>query len=476
MAINRMNLLRLKHHSSHGPQSNRLLSPTFLFALWSSLALPSLVHAETCITATCHANLGAFKEKHAPVAKGECLACHVRKSAEHPVKGGKSFALAAKGGALCAMCHKGIGKLRYVHVPVREGDCLSCHNPHGASKRNLIEVGDDQNKMCLPCHDGLPTTERYLHGPFSSGECTTCHSPHDSDERFLLKKKEKELCFTCHSEFPIEMQKAGYIHPPVKEKPCASCHNPHGSSAPHILKQKLPDLCIKCHQSMGRKLKLLKTPHKPVVEGKLCRNCHSSHFSKGRGLLPEDRKGLCLGCHNTENLGNPPLRNIAKELAGKKSLHGPIQKGSCSGCHDPHGSNFSKGLLEKYPEGTYAPFADESYDLCLKCHKKNLLRFADTSIYTEFRNGKRNLHYVHVADRVKGHTCRACHEIHASNGAKLISEEGVPFGQWKILLHFEKTATGGSCAPGCHRRYAYDRDKPVDYSVAPRKLGPVKKN
>ena len=61
----------------------------------------------------------------------------------------------------------------------------------------------------------------------------------------------------------------------------------------------------------------------------------------------------------------------------------------------------------------------------------------------------------------KGRTCRICHEPHASNGEKLISKEGAQFGEWKIPINFKITSTGGSCAPGCHREFKYDRKKPV---------------
>jgi hypothetical protein len=64
----------------------------------------------------------------------------------------------------------------------------------------------------------------------------------------------------------------------------------------------------------------------------------------------------------------------------------------------------------------------------------------------------------------KGRTCRACHETHASNKAKHI-RDSVPFGPggWELPIGYEKTATGGSCAPGCHSAYTYDRVSPVIY-------------
>ena len=153
---------------------------------------------------------------------------------------------------------------------------------------------------------------------------------------------------------------------------------------------------------------------------------------KARALLPTDEKSTCLGCHGKDDLGKPALKNIQKEITGKKYVHGPIQKGECKACHDPHGSNFFRHPPGTIPLGVYVPYKAGLYDACLNCHEKNLLRFADTTLYTKFRNGSRNLHFVHVANGRKGRTCRVCHEPHASDGEKLIRKEGLKFGDWKI--------------------------------------------
>lgn len=435
-------------------------------ALGIFLISATSVRADSCVTNSCHPAIGALKIQHQPVKDGDCLSCHLQKVKEHPITKGKSFELTAKGADLCTQCHEAMGKKRVIHSPVKEGDCLSCHKVHGAANRYLLDVGEDQTELCFGCHDSAPFKQKYMHGPVAVGACTNCHSPHESDENALLRGASRSLCLKCHVDFAKAMQTAAVIHPPVKEKPCTACHNPHSSSSVFVLKEKMPDLCISCHPAIGKKLKTAKVIHKPVLEGKLCGNCHSTHFSAAKGLLSGDEKSVCLSCHNTDNLGKPPLKNIQKELEGKnKQLHGPIQKGKCGGCHDPHASDFPKMFPGKYPADFYLPYKEGSYDFCLKCHEKNLLRYPDTSIYTKFRNGNQNLHYLHVADTRKGRTCRACHVAHAGDGQNLINKDGASFGDWQIPTRFEPTATGGSCAPGCHRKVSYDREKPVSYGT-----------
>ena len=190
---------------------------------------------------------------------------------------------------------------------------------------------------------------------------------------------------------------------------------------------------------------------------------------------------MCLGCHASDKLGNPPLKNIKKDIfekpapsKGKRKkavqeqkekafLHGPVKERKCVGCHDPHGSANFRILTGPYPAGFYAPYQEGMYDFCLQCHDRYLLRFKETTLYTEFRNGNSNLHLVHVGDKRKGRSCRICHEPHASDGQKLISLEGTPFGDWSIPISYKSTPTGGSCAPGCHQPLAYDRETPVVY-------------
>jgi predicted CXXCH cytochrome family protein len=308
-----------------------------------------------------------------------------------------------------------------------------------------------------------------VHGPVAVGECDHCHEAHESNEKRLLKGKMKDVCLVCHAEFGRQMKEAAVVHAPVQLDTCNSCHMPHATDNKFLLKKPLPDLCIGCHVKIANKHNDSKVKHKPLVQTLGCSGCHSSHFAPAKGLIPGDEKTMCLNCHGGDTQGTMPLKNMTKEMAGKKFLHGPIQKNRCAPCHDPHGSNNYRLLKGNYPAELYTPYRDDSFSFCLTCHEKDMLRYPETTVYTKFRNGKRNLHYVHVANKRKGRSCKVCHDIHASNGERLISPEGAPFGEWMIPLRFKMTRTGGSCAPGCHRPFDYDREKPADYITEPQK-------
>ena len=427
-----------------------------------TVLIPSLAAAaDTCLSGSCHMAVVAAKRPHSPAKEGECDSCHRKDSKDHPTPGRKGFSLVASGAKLCAQCHESPGKGDVTkHYPFTEGNCTACHKPHGADGKFLLENSDNLGELCFNCHDKVPFGQAVIHGPVATGSCVTCHDPHRSAHKHLLKKDGQEGCLSCHTDMSKLITSATYVHPPIKVSGCVSCHDPHSSNNKFLTRKKLPDLCLDCHKSLEDKLSKITNPHKPLTEPGSCGTCHATHASSFSRLLISSEKDLCLGCHGVANLGTPPLRNIKTELQGKKYLHGPISMGKCTICHDPHGNGRYRSLVNSYPKDLYSPYKEGIYDLCLQCHNKNLLRFAETTLYTGFRNGKRNLHYVHVVDSRKGRSCRVCHEPHASNTEKLISGSGSSFGTWNIPINFRITATGGSCAPGCHRPLKYDRETP----------------
>ncbi len=125
---------------------------------------------------------------------------------------------------------------------------------------------------------------------------------------------------------------------------------------------------------------------------------------------------LCLVCHNEEMetpFGN--IINMAKFLDDNSYIHGPIMKGDCSACHNPHGSDYWRIVKKFFPQEFYAPFSLGMYELCFSCHDKTKALTEKTSTVTGFRNGQTNLHFMHVNKDYKGRTCKACHDIHGSN-------------------------------------------------------------
>ena len=406
---------------------------------------------------TCHRKLLKGKYVHPPVEQ-TCLNCH-ESIGPHPLsrQGMKGWKFVQDPPALCAMCHTPFGKKKYVHPPVKEGKCTACHKPHASDEpKLLIKSGKD---LCLTCH---PDKMSYanLHAPTAEGKCLSCHLPHESDNKSLLVRSGNDLCFGCHPDMKEVMKKKG-LHPALLNG-CTSCHNPHGSPYKKMLPAEGDKLCFLCHARIGEIAEKSKFSHAPLKSEKGCATCHSPHATDNAKLLLKDGKELCLECH----------KNVLKK--NMTVLHGPIRDGVCTPCHNPHGSDNNKLLMKEFSTDPYAPYTDNQFALCFSCHNRDMLKDPKTSEATGFRDGERNLHYLHVNRRSKARSCILCHEIHGGLQQKLIAEN-VIFGHWDLPLGFIKTDTGGSCTPGCHKTFNYDRKTPGKAPESITKPKPEKK-
>ncbi len=403
---------------------------------------------QSCVTAKCHAQIGKEQFVHQPVSEGQCDACHTQ-------TGKHKFAPITEAGQLCEQCHEKKTGQKVVHPPVQKGQCTKCHDPHQSPyKYQLRAKGAD---LCFLCHDRSRFSGAFVHGPAAVGSCTTCHSPHQSDNAKLLMTQGNDLCFTCHPDMGEGIKNAKFVHTPVRDS-CVNCHSPHSGN----FRYNLPadpnrDLCLTCHADKEQDLKDATVPHKALDGERKCLTCHDPHYSSNPRQLRKQPVELCLSCHDREYNGqNGKLANMKAVLQSSSDKHGPIREGDCSGCHNPHGSKNFRMLREVFPPVFYAPYNEDNYKLCFMCHENSIANDEFTTTLTNFRNGNRNLHYVHVHKTVKGRTCRACHDPHGSNNPKHI-RDSVPFGKWQLPIGYQKTPTGGSCQPGCHPRVGYDR-------------------
>lgn len=414
---------------------------------------------DSCITSKCHATMGKDKFVHGPVVAGECTVCHgnVTEHKDNPEK--HKFGLIKEIDKTCYTCHGTFKPKKFLHNPVEMGECTACHSPHGSSyKFQLIAEGGD---LCFNCHDKELVSGKYVHGPAAVGGCIACHDPHAADYEKNLKATGPALCFGCHTDQEEAFQKATVRHKPVTED-CIKCHNPHSEAEQFMLRANAPTLCFGCHKEKEEWVIKVPVQHGALMVGKSCLNCHEPHVSNIAKRLSMAPMDLCLSCHDKEvkTPEGKTLTNMKKLLEDNKDHHGPIKQKDCSGCHNPHGSENFRILRNQYPSNFYMPFSNENYNLCFSCHEKTIVQSPATTKLTNFRNGEVNLHFKHVKNPGKGRTCRACHETHASNYPKHI-RASVPYGKWELPLNYQKTETGGSCSPGCHKSKSYDRAKMV---------------
>lgn len=421
---------------------------------------PPAGYTGSCTASECHGEFAKRQSVHAPVAQGACDSCHEATNA-----GEHTFALTTEEAELCLDCHDEDdfpGSLQ--HAPFSRGECTACHDPHGGDGPHLLMV-ESVAEVCADCHDEVLDDLKHLHGPVDAGECTSCHNPHAADHPKLLFAETDKLCLKCHEDMAKRISQGVFVHEPVRGE-CTTCHGAHGGENRMFLVTAGSQLCFDCHEEIEETIEDAEVPHKAVTTDRACMNCHNPHASGFDHGLIKETMSLCTGCHNKRlGEGEGSTSNIALQLAERPRHHGPIEQKDCVACHEPHGGANFRLLSEAYPKRFYTPFKEESYAICFSCHEVELLEDEETDEATGFRNGERNLHFLHVNRPYKGRTCRACHEPHAGRKAKMIAES-VRFGAWMLPINFEQSETGGSCAPGCHRAYSYDRRKPVENFTA----------
>jgi predicted CXXCH cytochrome family protein len=232
--------------------------------------------------AMCHADVAdsmhQAKRVHAPAVLG-CTNCHdphasdERFALRQPVKQ-TCFACHAD-------LEKTVRGASAPHAAVFTGaECGNCHDPHAADRVHLLR--DDQAELCLRCHDRqiestsgrmianmapLIQDRRFLHGPVESGNCVACHNIHGATHSRLLRDRFTEefyasfdldnyaLCFDCHDPDLVTAERTTaltnfrdgdvnlhYLHVNRQKRgrTCRACHDIHGSNLPAHMAESVP--------------------------------------------------------------------------------------------------------------------------------------------------------------------------------------------------------------------------------------------
>lgn len=260
-------------------------------------------------------------------------------------------------GEKCKECHTDLVKAFSMNIHSKAGaynvkgaGCESCHGAavnHAASgdKAAIINPGKIDSKTasatCLKCHS-KGKGQMFWHGSIHESQkvgCVACHKVHSGNDKLLAKKKEIDLCLTCHINVRSEMFKRSK-HPmrdsssPSGEgkMACSSCHNAHGAKGEKLINAKsFNDKCFECHTE--KKAPLL-WEHSPVKED--CLTCHNAHGSSNDKMLVTKVPRLCQQCHMQ---GRHQTGNL-----GTNSVYA-FNRG-CLNCHPMvHGSNHPSGAV-----------------------------------------------------------------------------------------------------------------------------------
>ena len=243
------------------------------------------------------------------------------------------------------------GKQENPRTPAAKEGCESCHGS-GADHANAgggkgvggifsFDKKVDANSKslkCLSCHEETTHLAFWDNGRHKSAgiSCDNCHSIHGGAEK-SLKAAPPELCFGCHKNIMMMVNKQS--HHPIKEgrMNCTSCHNPHGGFGEKMIKaDSVNELCYECH---AEKRGPFRWEHPPVVEN--CLNCHQIHGSNHNYMLVRKPPQLCQSCHDV-GIHAMPMYNSRDTFKGSDTdfYKKRFVSRACLNCHtNIHGSN-----------------------------------------------------------------------------------------------------------------------------------------
>lgn len=357
------------------------------------------------------------------------------------------------------------------HTAEKRGFCINCHWPHGwpddqapasdyprlwVERYDTTSNGsdpDDAEDLCFTCHDGSPAGSN-IRGDFLKGTNGT---------------------FIFHHPVKDSEQTAG------RSVECINCHNPHRatSSNKHKGVDGIDINGVPIGEGTANPV--------DIVEYELCFKCHGDTYNATRPNTSNKRLDFQTAnsaFHPVVGTGRNQSSNLNDQLLGGLSTSSQIK---CTDCHNsnatadvqgpasgsaaqtkgPHGSTNRFILRGNYWMDLLGPSAwdQNNFELCFLCHDVNRLVLANrrqdgaaTNFYDDI-NGKDNLHWKHLEDRVDKArpTCKNCHfNIHSNRTASNtqynidgVTTEFPPNGVHTHLINFspDVQAIGGRTKP-----------------------------
>ncbi|MBI4697558.1 MAG: cytochrome c3 family protein [Nitrospirae bacterium] len=215
----------------------------------------------------------------------------------------------ANASCVTASCHSNMGKKKYVHAAgVDARFCVKCHEIVKDGEHTFRKISSNTRTLCIQCHgEGIKAPAELkdppprivfedknmqFHPLFIAGECTACHDAHESNFYKHLKVQYPDEFYALYTEKTYAL--------------CINinCHKgfEKALTAPRTLTDTMfRNGNVNLHYS-----------HVSIPKGRTCRTCHQicypQHVSKNPKLIRESfpfgKRALTLTFEKTETGGD----------------------------------------------------------------------------------------------------------------------------------------------------------------------------
>jgi DmsE family decaheme c-type cytochrome len=224
---------------------------------------------------------------------------------EYPLTNPATAGVAVTAG-ICAGCHQNSHQQNMQEGnphPKNGVGCTDCHQVHGVTRAGLLK--EREVDLCYGCHTNVrgEFAQPYRH-PVSDEivRCSDCHMSLSENKKRLSFARIDQACFQCHQYFqgPFPYEHQATIGWSTEEGGCMTCHRPHGSNNPRILNRPYEppnyNLCSQCHTVPKHNYN---SRHGDEWAGVPCSDCHVDiHGSyTNRNFLSVGMQSQ--GCFNT---------------------------------------------------------------------------------------------------------------------------------------------------------------------------------